>query len=68
LNKIRNSTEELQWKQDRYLEPKKKKQKKEINFNNEIQLEPRTTKGETRIEILKAKKGNVADLLMQCLF
>jgi hypothetical protein len=50
------------------LEPKKKKQKKESNFNNEIQLEPRTTKGETRIEILKAKKGNVADLLMQCLF
>jgi hypothetical protein len=37
LDKIRNSTEELQWKQDRYLEQKNKiKRKKKIKNKKEL--------------------------------
>lgn len=54
LNKRTNSTEELQLKQDQDLQ-------KTRDFLI------RERKSETKIERMKAKKGNVADLLI-CLF
>lgn len=65
LNKRTNSTEELQLKQDQDL--KEEQEKTRFISKNEMGTNNNKKRNETKIEILKAKKGNVADLLI-CLF
>lgn len=62
LNKRTNSTEELQLKQDQDL--KEEQEKTRFISKNEMGTNNNKKRNETKIEIVKAKKGNVADLLI----